>query len=96
MKLQKMFIPFDLALMMAAEDPEAKAAFKRQMRGNDPKTFRFTLEELADYICQYIEDGKRTRNCDVVAWFRWFEKKCGLKRSYIIGKSGISREKVGT
>jgi len=58
-----------------------------------PQKFKFTLEQLADFICEYIEDGKRTRDCDVVTWFRWFEKKCGLKESYIASTAELRRRK---
>ena len=44
---------------------------------------KFTIEELADFVCEYIRDGKRTSKRDVLDWFRWFERKCGLETSLI-------------
>jgi hypothetical protein len=53
-----------------------------------PEEFKFTLEQMADFICEYLHDGKRKTNRDVVEWFRWFEKKCGRKESYIYTVAG--------
>jgi hypothetical protein len=53
------------------------------MRQLKPEEMKFTLENMADLICEYIHDGKRKTGRDVVKWFRWLEKKCGRKESYI-------------
>lgn len=45
--------------------------------------FKFTLEEIADFICEYTQDGKRTEKRDVLDWFGRFERKCGRKESLI-------------
>jgi hypothetical protein len=44
---------------------------------------RFNLEELADLICEFTQDGKRKKNRDVIQWFRWLERKAGIKKSFI-------------
>lgn len=49
----------------------------------NPLKFRFTLTELSDFICEFTKDGERRQHRDVLDWFRWFERKCGLKRSLI-------------
>lgn len=48
-----------------------------------PEHFRFSLSELADLICQYIRDGERTEKRDVLDWWRWLEKKCGVTEPHI-------------
>lgn len=47
------------------------------------KYYKFTLEQLADFICEYTKDGKRTKKRDVLDWWKWFEKKCGVTTPYI-------------
>jgi hypothetical protein len=54
---------------------------KKQAKG--PK-FLFSLQELADFICEFTQDGKNPRGRDVVDWFQWFERKCGVKKSFIL------------
>jgi hypothetical protein len=44
---------------------------------------KFTFEELADLICEFTKDGARPDRRDVVHWFKWLEKKCGVKKSHI-------------
>lgn len=48
------------------------------------REMKFTLENLADLICEYTQDGKRKTNRDVVKWFRWLERKYGISPSYIV------------
>lgn len=58
-----------------------------------PEKFLFTLENLADLICEYTKDGAGTRDRDVVKWFRWFERKCGIEESYIASTAELMRRK---
>jgi hypothetical protein len=53
------------------------------MKRKKPEQFKFTLEELANFICEFTRDGERYAKRDVIDWFMWFEAKCGLKESNI-------------
>lgn len=47
--------------------------------------FSFSLQTLADFIAEYLEDGKRADRRDVLDWFDWFERsKCRVRKSHII------------
>jgi len=56
---------------------------KRPRRTGRYLKFRFSLEDLSNFVCEFTEDGKNPRGRDVVDWFRWFERKCGCRKSYI-------------
>jgi hypothetical protein len=46
--------------------------------------FRFSLEAIANFICEYLQDGKRKTDRDVLDWYDWFERrKCRKRKSYI-------------
>jgi len=56
---------------------------KPQKRRGRYLKFRFSLEELADFICEFTQDGENPHCRDVTDWFQWFERKCGVRNSYI-------------
>jgi len=60
-------------------------AMKRPKRSGKYLNFNFSLEDIADFICEFTQDGKNPQGRDVVKWFRWFERKCGVRKSYIFG-----------
>lgn len=46
--------------------------------------FRFSLEAIANFICEFTQDGRRTKDRDVLDWYDWFERrKCRVRKSYI-------------
>lgn len=56
---------------------------KRPRRTGRYLKYRFSLEQLADLVCEFTQDGKNPRGRDVVDWFRWLERKCRVRESYI-------------
>lgn len=72
----------------------------RLEKGTDMKkpryaTFRFSLSQIADFICEFTQDGERTENRDVVQWFDWFERRCGVRKSHIFSlRARAARRKV--
>jgi hypothetical protein len=59
------------------------------------KSFRFSLEELSNFICEFTEDGRLTERRDVLDWWRWFEKKCGVRKPHI-RKFSMTAERTQT
>ena len=55
---------------------------------------RFTIENLADLVAEYTQDGKRKRDRDVLDWFRWLERKFGIKESLIQRRRILLRMKA--
>lgn len=50
---------------------------------NRYKVLRFSLEEIANLVAEFTEDGKKKHSRDAVDWFRWLERKLGLGPSRI-------------
>jgi hypothetical protein len=57
---------------------------------------RFTLQEISDAVCQFTDDGKKTTERDVLDWYHWLERRCGLRTSLIFsGRITMTSRKVG-
>ncbi len=51
---------------------------KKPTRENYRQKFKFTLEELADFIAEFNADGER--NGSAWDWWRWLDKLCKPKK----------------